>query len=110
MDLASKYLQCNPWPGREQSQVLFILDSRNRFEQDILRGWIQHHAQGGDNTFTAQQICLDLGDDRRGIDTTPLVAALSVATAPRSALKRPSPRKLPVATISFCWEKAAEAT
>ena len=48
MDLASKYQQCNPWPGRGQSQVLFILDTRNPFEQDILRGWIQHHAQGDD--------------------------------------------------------------
>jgi len=76
MDLVSKYLQCNPWPGRGQSQVLFILDARNPFEQGILRGWIQHHAQGADKLLQASQVCLDLGDDRRGIDSTSLVMAL----------------------------------
>ena len=36
MDLGSKYQQSNPWPTRDEQKVLFILDARNSFEQDIL--------------------------------------------------------------------------
>jgi glycerol-3-phosphate O-acyltransferase len=97
MDLVSKYLQCNPWPGRDQSQVLFILDARNPFEHGILRGWIQHHAQGADKLLQASQVCLDLGDDRRGIDSTSLVMALAL------------PADTLVAPLRVAWLPSQEA-
>ena len=78
MDLASKFQQSDPWPTREQ-QVLFILDTRNSFEQEILQDWIRHNPRVGDNSETPQ-ICLDLGEDRRGIDSTALIAALALPT------------------------------
>lgn len=78
MNLASKYKQCNPWPVREPQQVLFILDTRNSFERDILEGWLQHYPQDDTAPSRAPQVCLDLGDDRRGIDSMPLVAALAL--------------------------------
>ena len=78
MNLASKYQQCNPWPDREQQQVLFILDTRNSLERDTLAGWLKHYPQGNNAEGPPPQICLDLGDDRRGIDSTPLVAALTL--------------------------------
>ena len=78
MNLASKYQQCNPWPVREPQQVLFILDTRNSFERDILEGWLQHYPQDDTAPSRAPQVCLNLGDDRRGIDSMPLVAALAL--------------------------------
>ena len=49
-------------------------------KQDVLRGWIHHHAPAPTRArrLPAPQVCLDLGDDRRGIDSTPLVAALAL--------------------------------
>jgi glycerol-3-phosphate O-acyltransferase len=78
VNLASKYQQCNPWPGREHQQVQFILDTRNSFEREILGGWLQHYPQGDTAADRTPQVCLDLGDDRRGIDSTPLIAALAL--------------------------------
>jgi glycerol-3-phosphate O-acyltransferase len=83
MELASKYGLHNPWP-RDEHGVLFILDTRNGFEADLLRGWIRHHAPGASAATheseapDAPQVCLDLGDDRGGIDSTPLIAALAL--------------------------------
>jgi glycerol-3-phosphate O-acyltransferase len=79
VDSASKYQQCNPWPDGGHKKVLFLLDTRNRFEQDLLTGWIQHHRQGGDTAAQFSQVSIDLGDDRRGIDSTALVAALTLS-------------------------------
>ena len=73
MDLASKYQLHKPWPG-DSPRVLFILDARNSFEQEVLDGWIRHHAPVG---ATPPQVCLDLGDDDRGLDSAPLVEALA---------------------------------
>ena len=78
MDLASKYQQNNPWPTRDEQQVLFILDARNSFEQDTLREWIHHHTHSGGEEFRAPQIRLNLGDDRKGIDSAQLVMALAL--------------------------------
>ncbi len=107
VDLASKYQQCDPWPVRERTRVLFILDARNSFEQDVLRGWIQHHAQGagtptgaaptGARASPVPQVCLDLGDDRRGIDATPLVTALAL------------PDDTLVAPLRVAWVPSQEA-
>ena len=79
MDLISKYQQSTPWPARDTQQVLFILDARNSFEQDILKEWIHHNTQSGSDEFQAPQVCLDLGDDRKGIDSAQLVMALALA-------------------------------
>lgn len=75
MELDSKYPLHNPWPGGSQ-RALFILDTRNRFEEDVLGGWIRHHAPAGG--AAPPQVCLDLGDDGRGFDSAPLVAALAL--------------------------------
>ncbi len=76
MDLASKYQQCNPWhvPGQ---QTLFILDTRNSYEQGILQGWINHH-ELDDHKDSLPLVCLDLGSDRHGIDSTALSEALKL--------------------------------
>ena len=78
MDLINKYQQSTPWPARDTQQVLFILDARNSFEQDILKEWIHHNTQSGSDEFQAPQVCLDLGDDRKGIDSAQLVMALAL--------------------------------
>ena len=78
MDLINKYQQSTPWPARDTQQVLFILDTRNSFEQDILKEWIHHNTQSGSDEFQAPQVCLDLGDDRKGIDSAQLVMALAL--------------------------------
>lgn len=76
MDLNSKYALHNPWPGAEQRQTLFILDTHNSFEQELLTGWIQHHS--ADISTGALQVCLHLRDEHRGIDSKPLVTALDL--------------------------------
>ena len=86
MDLAAKFLQSNPWPTRDGQRVLFILDSRNTFEADLLRQWIHHHCASGSEEFDAPQICLELGDDRKKIDSAQLVIALAL---PADALVAP---------------------
>jgi len=78
VDLINKYQQSTPWPARDAQQVLFILDTRNSFEQDILKEWIHHNTQSGSDEFQAPQVCLDLGDDRKGIDSAQLVMALAL--------------------------------
>ena len=86
MDLAAKFLQSNPCPTRDGQRVLFILDSRNTFEADLLRQWIHHHCASGSEEFDAPQICLELGDDRKKIDSAQLVIALAL---PADALVAP---------------------
>ena len=78
MDLASKYQYSNPWPSRAGEQVLFILDTRNAFEEEVLKGWIHHHTRSGSEEFHTPQVCLDLGDDKKGIDSAGLVMALGL--------------------------------
>jgi glycerol-3-phosphate O-acyltransferase len=97
LELTRHYLQCNPWPGHMQPQVLFILDTRNPFEQEILRGWIRHHAQADDTLLRTPQVCLDLGNERQGIDATPLVNKLSL------------PADTLVAPLRVAWLPSQEA-
>ena len=78
MDLASKFHEKNPWPARDGEKVLFILDARNSFEQDLLQRWIHHHTRSGSDEFHAPQVSMDLGDDRGGIDSAQLVMALAL--------------------------------
>jgi len=56
--------------------VLFILDTCNSFEQDLLKGWIEHHRESGGTA--AQTVCVDLSDDHRSIDSVLLVNALTL--------------------------------
>ena len=78
MELADKFREGNPWPVRDGQRVLFILDSRNGFERDLLRQWIHHHRASGSEEFEAPQVCLQLGDDRKTIDTSQLIVALAL--------------------------------
>jgi glycerol-3-phosphate O-acyltransferase len=57
--------------------VLFLLDTRNRFEEQLLQRWVAQHALAGDGR-DCEQLTLDLGDDRRGIDTRELRQHLSL--------------------------------
>ena len=73
MDLTDKF-KSSPWPQQEPYRVVFILDARNRLEQNILEQWIAHQPPA---QSTSEQIVVALGDDRKGINSTFLEAALS---------------------------------
>ena len=96
MDMAEKYEQSNPWPSRDDQRVLFILDSRNSFEESLLKQWIRHHGKGGSEEFDTPQVCLALGDDRKAIDSAQLVIALAL------------PPDTLVAPLRIAWLPAAE--
>lgn len=74
MALTQKYQLHKSWPPGS-ARVLFILDRRNGFEEDVLGGWIRHHAP---SDSAIPQVCLNLGDDGRGFNSAPLVEALSL--------------------------------
>jgi len=76
MNIIRKYQQGSPWPSGNHPQVLFILDTCNSFEQDLLKGWIEHHRESGGTA--AQTVCVDLSDDHRSIDSVRLVNALTL--------------------------------
>ena len=76
MNTTKKYQQHSPWPDEDHSQVLFILDTCNRFEQDLLKEWIDHHRQPA--SIAPRTVCIDLGDDHRSIDSVLLVNALTL--------------------------------
>jgi glycerol-3-phosphate O-acyltransferase len=76
MNTTRKYQQGSPWPSGNHPQVLFILDTCNSFEQDLLKGWIEHHRESGGTA--AQTVCVDLSDDHRSIDSVLLVNALTL--------------------------------
>ncbi|MEM6581583.1 MAG: glycerol-3-phosphate 1-O-acyltransferase [Pseudomonadota bacterium] len=78
MDISGKYQESNPWPSRSDPRVLFILDSRNSFEESLLRQWIHHHRSSGSEHFDAPQVALALEDDRKKIDSDQLVIALAL--------------------------------
>src|SRR5690606_13605598 len=49
--------------------------------RELLRGWIRHHRDDATDDAAieeAPQVNLDLRDERRGIDVTPLVRALAL--------------------------------
>ncbi len=76
MNIIRKYQRGSPWPSGNHPQVLFILDTCNSFEQDLLKGWIEHHRESGGTA--AQTVCVDLSDDHRSIDSVRLVNALTL--------------------------------
>jgi len=65
--------EATPWPAEAPNGVVFILDARNRFEQNLLEQWIEQHAS---NSASAEQIVLSLDDDRKGIDSSSLLNSL----------------------------------
>ncbi|KAA1189528.1 glycerol-3-phosphate 1-O-acyltransferase [Pseudohalioglobus sediminis] len=78
MNLEPLYNKKNPWPQRNAQQVLFILDTRNSLEQEVLRGWIQHHASADNQAFDAPQVSINLKDERTGFDSGQLVMSLAL--------------------------------
>ncbi|RLQ23335.1 glycerol-3-phosphate 1-O-acyltransferase [Seongchinamella sediminis] len=78
MNLEQNYHNKNPWPDRDEQQVLFILDVRNSTEEEILRGWISHHGNRDNHAFDAPKVCIDLKDERTGFDSGQLVMALAL--------------------------------
>ncbi len=78
MSLELIYEKNNPWPDRESQQVLFILDARNSVEEELLRGWIQHHGSTENQAFDAPQVCIDLKDEKTGFDSGQLVMSLAL--------------------------------
>ena len=76
MNTTKQYQQHSPWPDEDHSQVLFILDTCNRFEQDLLKEWIDHHRQPA--SIAPRTVCIDLSDDHRSIDSVLLVSALTL--------------------------------
>ncbi len=76
MNTTKQYQQHSPWPDEDHSQVLFILDTCNRFEQDLLKEWIDHHRQPA--SIAPRTVCIDLSDDHRSIDSVLLVNALTL--------------------------------
>ena len=78
MNLESIYERKSPWPQQDSPQVLFLLDTSNSLERDVLSGWIGHHSPRAENEQQAPQTYLDLRDDRKGFDSTPLLMALAL--------------------------------
>jgi glycerol-3-phosphate O-acyltransferase len=78
VELEEKFQQQNPWPQRDKQQVLFILDARNGFERDLLKGWVHHHCPSGSEEFHAPQVSINLSEDRKGIDSSQLLMALAL--------------------------------
>jgi len=78
LKLEALYNKKSPWPQRDTQQVLFILDSRNSLEQQLLRDWIQHHASADNQAFEAPQVPIDLKDERTGFDSGQLVMSLAL--------------------------------
>lgn len=78
LNLQSKF-QSSPWPQEVAGAVVFIFDSRNRFEQEILQQWIDHHSGGGQPAETVHIIPMNLADDRKGIDSAALLPMMTLA-------------------------------
>jgi len=62
----------NPWPDNSAGGVVFILDARNRFEQNLLEQWIERHSPENPDQPHAEKLIVSLNDDRKGIDSSAL--------------------------------------
>jgi glycerol-3-phosphate O-acyltransferase len=71
--------KANPWPDNNTGGVVFILDARNRFEQNILEQWIERHSPDNPDQPAAEQLIVSLSDDRKGIDSSALKGRLNVS-------------------------------
>ncbi len=102
MSLEDKF-GTSPWPPGE-APVVFILDARNGFEQDLLERWITAHEETASGQGrTHRRLSLNLGNDRRGIDPgsmreqlsssdDAIIAPLRVAWTPPLAALNSGPR------------------
>ncbi|PLW83690.1 glycerol-3-phosphate acyltransferase [Kineobactrum sediminis] len=98
----------NPWPATA-SRVVFILDARNRFEQQLLERWITEHEgapeqsspdteqDDGHGARESVRLVLKLGDDRKGIDVSSLRTGLAL------------PDDTMVAPLRVAWTPPLEA-
>jgi glycerol-3-phosphate O-acyltransferase len=65
--------QTSPWPD-DPRPIIFLLDTTSGIEGQLLTDWISAHKPAG---AEAQIIQLSLGDDRKPLEVTPLLNALS---------------------------------
>lgn len=65
--------QNSPWPDDPRA-IIFLLDTTSGIERQLLTDWINTHKPPG---AEAQIIQLSLGDDRKPLEVTPLLNALS---------------------------------
>lgn len=71
--------RANPWPDDISGGVVFILDARNRFEQNLLEQWIDRHSPDNPDQPPAEQLIVSLNDDRKGIDSSALQGQLDAS-------------------------------
>ena len=71
--------KANPWPHNSAGGVVFILDARNRFEQNLLEQWIERHSPDNPDQPPAEQLIVSLNDDRKGIDSSALQGQLEAS-------------------------------
>ena len=83
----------NPWP-HNAANVIFLLDTAQRFERQLLKQWIAHHHDHNVNNVI---VMLDLRDDRK----TPNVATLTQALEQH-------PKSI-VAPLRISWLQAERA-
>ena len=69
--------QVDPWPDSPNENVLFILDASNSFEEELLTQWVAHH-RGEHSAVQQHMLAIDLGDDRKGIDSSALLDRLGM--------------------------------
>ena len=69
--------QVDPWPDSPNENVLFLLDASNSFEEELLTQWVAHH-RGEHSAVQQHMLAIDLGDDRKGIDSCALLDRLGM--------------------------------
>jgi glycerol-3-phosphate O-acyltransferase len=84
----------NPWPPSSQ-HVIFLLDTRRRFERQVLEQWISAHDTHASNHTV---VLLDLRDDRKPLNVEKLSEALQ---------QHPDAM---VAPLSVSWLQAERST
>lgn len=75
-DTLTEKLKADPWPKGVDENVVFILDARNRFEQQLLEHWVSLHASDTPQRMPARQVVASLGDERKGIDGSAIETVL----------------------------------
>lgn len=66
----------SPWPD-DPRPIIFLLDATSSIERQLLTDWISAHRPEGVEAIIVQ---LSLGDDRKPLEVTPLLNALSTET------------------------------
>ncbi len=68
----------SPWPPLVDQPILFLLDVRNKFEQQLLEQWLDEN-RPDDYVSEAQQIVLPVGAGEKGVSSSALQQALDRA-------------------------------